>query len=111
MREVITYEGEFGLMAVLQALENLRQMLAASSIEPQQAAGYLGCINLHLAEITGVRGEFLEELQACGGLLCPNCKGYVGFISDLSGHCHLCHTKLFPSVTGRSEPVHDAKAP
>jgi hypothetical protein len=106
MREVIGYEGEFGLMAILQALDNLRRMLAMDDVEPQQAAGYLGCINLHLAEITGVRGEFLEQLQECSGLLCPNCKGYVGFISNLSSHCHLCGAKLFPSVADRSDHVH-----
>lgn len=98
MSEVIRYEGQFGLVATLQALDNLRQMLAVSAVEPQQAAGYLGCINLHLAQILGVRGDFREHLQQCGGLLCPNCKGYVGFVSDLSGTCHLCGERLFPLV-------------
>lgn len=100
MREVVGYEGESGLMAILRALDNLRRMLAASEVEPQQAAGYLGCINLHLAEIAGVGGEFRQDLQECGGLLCPKCRGYVGFVSNLSSHCHLCGAKLFPSVSG-----------
>ncbi len=98
MAEMLRYEGEYGLAAALQALDNLRLMLMASTISPEQAAGYLGCINLHLAQIAGVSGEFRAHLQQCGGLLCPNCKGYVGFISDLSGACHLCGAKLFPSV-------------
>lgn len=101
MREVVSYEGESGLRAVLQALENLRQMLAASAVEPKQAAGYLGCINLHLAQIVGISGELREHLQSCSGLLCPNCKGYVGFISNLSGNCHLCGSRLFPLVEAR----------
>jgi hypothetical protein len=102
MREVVSYEGEVGLVAILQALDNLRQLLATSSIEPQQAAGYLGCINLHVAHILGVRGEFLEHLHECGGLLCPECKGYVGSVTNLSGNCHLCGARLFPVVANRS---------
>lgn len=104
MTDVISYEGEFGLAAILQALENLRRMLAASDVEAGQAAAYLGCINLHLAHVVGVRGEFREHLQECGGLLCPNCKAYVGFVSDLSGRCHLCGKPLFPIATERPEP-------
>lgn len=105
MQEVVRYEGEFGLMAILQALDNVRQMLATPDFDPRQAAGYLGCINLHLAQIAGVSGEFRQHLQECGGLLCPNCKGYVGFVSNLSGNCHLCGEKLFPFVADRSEAV------
>jgi hypothetical protein len=98
MTEVVKYQGEVGLMAVLQALEGVRHLLASSRIEPQQAAAYLGCINMHLARLTGARGDFLQDLQECGGLLCPNCKGWVGFVSDLSGNCHLCGAKLFPAT-------------
>lgn len=96
VKEVVSYEGESGLRAILVALENVRHMLATSAVEPKQAAGYLGCINMHLAQIAGVGGELRQQLQACGGLLCPNCKGYVGFVSNLSGNCHLCGSKLFP---------------
>ena len=99
MTEVVSFNGEVGLMAILQALEGVRKLLAASAVEPQQAAVYLGCINMHLARVTGARGEFLKDLQECGGLLCPNCRGWVGFVSDLSGACHLCGAALFPTVT------------
>lgn len=104
MTDVIIYEGETGLLAILQALENLRQMLVASDVEAGQAAAYLGCINLHLAHIVGVRGGFREHLQECGGLLCPSCKAYVGFVSDLSGRCHLCGKPLFPRAAEQHEP-------
>jgi hypothetical protein len=105
MREVVSYEGESGLVAILRALDNVQQLLATSSIEPQQAAGSMGCINLHLAHILGVSGEFLQHLHECGGLLCPECKGYVGSVSNLSGSCHLCGARLFPVVVNRADPA------
>ncbi len=87
-----------GLMAVLQALENVRQMLTGADITAQEAAGFLGCIDLHLAQLIGVQGEFLEELEECGGLLCPNCKAFVGFISNLSAECPQCGERILPLV-------------
>ena len=99
MSDVVTYRGEYGLVAILHALENLRQLLGLSEVEPEQAAGYLGCIVVHLAEITGLSDDFVEDIEECGGLLCPNCKGWVGSIYNLSGRCHLCHAELFPSAT------------
>lgn len=110
MTEVIRYEGEFGLLAILHALENVRQLLLDSDVPRQQVAGYLGCINLHLAQILGVRGEFRQHLQECGGLLCPKCKGFVGFVSNLSSHCHLCGAKLFPFVTDEPAPVREGES-
>jgi hypothetical protein len=107
----VRFEGVLGLAAVLQALDNVRRLLLASAVEPQQAAGYLGCINLHLAQLLGVRGEFRTHLQECAGLLCPNCKGYVGFVSDLSGACHLCGEKLFPFVTNDPGAAQQGHAP
>jgi hypothetical protein len=82
----------------------VRQILLAEEVEPQQAAGYLGCINLHLAQIVGLRGEFREHLHECAGLLCPQCKAYVGFVSNLSGVCYHCGGKLFPSVFEQAAP-------
>ena len=104
VKEVVSYEGESGLRAILIALENVRHMLASQTVEPEQAAGYLGCINMHLAQIAGVGGDLRQQLQACGGMLCPNCKGYVGFVSNLSGSCHLCGAKLFPLLAGDAGP-------
>jgi len=95
--EIVTYEGKSGLLAILQALDDLRQMLQTSEITPQQAAGYMGCINLHLGQVVGVSGEFMEHLEECAGLLCPGCRGFVGFISDLSGSCYHCGERLFPA--------------
>lgn len=110
MSDVVTYNGESGLAAVLKALDNLRLLLARSDVESEQAARYLGCIILHLAEITGLRGDFVEDLEECGGLLCPNCKGWVGSIYNLSGRCHLCHAELFPSAAGKAIPAGEADA-
>jgi hypothetical protein len=100
MSEVIHYDGQIGLMAVLQALENVRQMLDSSEITPKQAASFLACIDLHLAQMLGVQGEFLADLVECGGLLCPSCKGFVGFVSNLSGECPHCGAQILP-LTGR----------
>lgn len=111
VKEVVSYEGESGLRAILVALENLRLMLATSAVEPKQAAGYLGCINIHLAQIAGVGGELRDRLLACGGLLCPNCKGYVGFVSNLSGNCHLCGSKLFPLLAEPTGTTGDGQEP
>jgi len=105
MSDVITYEGEYGLVAILKALDNLRQLLALSDVEPQQAAGYLGCIIVHLSEITGLGGDFVEDIEECGGLLCPNCKGWIGSIYNLSGRCHLCHAELFPTAGAKATPL------
>jgi hypothetical protein len=98
MAEVVHYEGQLGMMAVLQALENVRQMLDASVISAQDAVGFLGCIDFHLAQLIGVRGEFLAELQECGGLLCPSCRAFVGFISNLSAECPQCGKRILPMV-------------
>ena len=105
MSDVVAYEGESGLVAILKALENLRLLLALSAVESEQAARYLGCIIVHLAEITGLGGDFVEDLEECGGLLCPNCKGWVGSIYNLSARCHLCRAELFPSAAGLSPSV------
>lgn len=59
---------------------------------------------MHLAQIAGVGGELRQQLQACGGMLCPKCKGYVGFVSNLSGNCHLCGAKLFPLLADDTGP-------
>jgi hypothetical protein len=98
MAEVVHYEGQLGLMAVLQALENVRHMLGAADITAQDAAGFLGCINLHLAQLIGVQGDFVADLEECGGLLCPNCKAFVGFISNLSAMCPQCGKRILPLV-------------
>lgn len=105
MSDVVTYQGESGLVAILKALDNLRLLLALSDVESDQAAGYLGCLILHLAEITGLGGDFVEEIEECGGLLCPSCKGWVGSIYNLSARCHLCHAPLFPSAAELSAPA------
>jgi hypothetical protein len=110
MSDVVTYEGETGLAAILKALDNLRLLLALSDVEPEQAAGYLGCIVVHLAEITGLSGDFVEDIEECGGLLCPNCRGWVGSIYNLSARCHLCQAELFPSAGGKPAPVAEQPA-
>jgi hypothetical protein len=101
MVETVHYEGQVGMMAVLQAYENVRQMLDASDITAKQAVSLLGCIDLHLAQLIGAQGEFLEQLEQCGGLLCRECQGFVGFISNLSGDCPHCGTPIMPSLRGR----------
>ena len=98
MSELPSYQGEVGLRAVLRALENVRLMLQHSSIDTEQVAGYLGCINLHMCHMLGVTGELEEQLASCGGLLCPKCKGFVGLISNLSSSCQHCGAALFPSA-------------
>jgi hypothetical protein len=100
MAEVVHYDGQIGLMAILQALENVRLMLDASEITSEQAVSFLGCIDLHLAQMIGAQGDFLAGLEECGGLLCPSCKGFVGFISNLSGECPHCGAQVLP-LTGR----------
>jgi hypothetical protein len=100
MADIVSYRGDTGLLALVNALHNLRRMLLAGTVDADQAAGYLGCINLHLARTLGMRGDLLEELQSCAGLLCPECKGFVGFISNLSGSCHLCGAPLFDEAEG-----------
>lgn len=98
MTDVVSYEGQSGLVAILQALDDLRQKLQNLDVAPQQAAGYLGCLNLHLAQAIGVSDDFMKHLVDCAGLLCPACKGYVGFVSDLSGLCQHCGERFFPSL-------------
>jgi DNA-directed RNA polymerase subunit RPC12/RpoP len=108
MAEVINYDGQIGLMAILQALENVRQMLDASEITSKQAVSFLGCIDLHLAQMVGVQGDFLAELEECGGLLCPSCKGFVGFISNLSGECPHCGAQILPRPRKRIQAAVEA---
>jgi hypothetical protein len=110
MSDVVSYGGDSGLMAILKALDNLRLLLAMSDVEPQQAAGYLGCIVVHLAEITGLGGDFVEDIEECGGLLCPNCKAWVGSIYNLSARCHLCQAPLFPKAEGAPPPTRNAES-
>lgn len=97
MAEVVSYEGQYGLRAILEALESVRLLLDREQADPEQAAGYLGCINLHLAQMLGVQGEMREELEKCGGLICPHCKGFVGSINNLSADCPHCGQRIFPS--------------
>lgn len=104
MKDIVTYEGDAGLVAILRALDDLRRRLQEAELAPQQAAGYLGCINLHLGELVGASGQFLEHLEECAGLLCPECRGYVGFVSDLSGCCHHCGERFFPGEGDRPHP-------
>ena len=101
MKDIVTYEGETGLVAILKALDDLRRRLQDAELAPQQAAGYLGCINLHLGELVGIRGQFIEHLEECGGLLCPECKGYVGFIITVDGVriYHAGDTDVIPEMS------------
>jgi hypothetical protein len=96
--DTVSYEGESGLVAVVQALENLRALLADDSVTREQAAGLLGCINLHLADAVGVEEELLTRLEDCAGLLCPLCHGFIGYISNLSGLCPHCGQRFFWSA-------------
>ncbi len=98
MAEVVNYEGETGLAAIVKAIDNVRSLLVATQTDSEQIASYLGCINLHLAELAGVGGDLREHLENCGGLLCPSCKTYVGFISDLSSDCPRCGQALLGPV-------------
>ena len=93
--ETVSYEGQSGLMAVVRALDNLRALLAAGAVTTEQAAGILGCINLHLADVVGLEGELLAHLENCAGLQCPLCHGFIGYISDLSGLCPHCGLRFF----------------
>lgn len=93
--ETVSYEGESGLVAVVRALDNLRALLEVEGVTMKQAAGILGCINLHLADVVGIEGEQLAHLADCAGLLCPLCKGFIGYISDLSGMCPHCGRRFF----------------
>ena len=98
MAEMISYEGQSGLSAVVTAIDNVRRMLLSSEVTPLQAASYLGCINLHLAHVVGLGGDRLQQLETCGGLLCPQCQAYVGFVSDLSGTCFNCGEPFFTAT-------------
>jgi hypothetical protein len=100
MKATVQYNGESGLMAIVQALDNVRILLAESLTEPEQAAAYVGCINLHLAEMVGAGEEFLHELEDCPGLVCPGCKGFLGPVSNLSSDCPYCGEPFFPSANG-----------
>jgi hypothetical protein len=90
MAEVVTYEGHAGLMAIAHALNDVRQKLQDGAIEPEHAAGILGCMNMHLSQLIGADDAFIRELQECAGLLCPECSGYLGLVSDLSSCCYHC---------------------
>jgi hypothetical protein len=109
MAEVVHYEGQVGLTAVLRALENVRQMLDASYITAEQAASFLGCIDLHFAQLIGAEGDWVEDLEECGGLLCPSCRGFVGFISNLSGDCPHCGKPIFPLTGTRARSKIETK--
>lgn len=113
MKATVRYDGESGLMAIVQALENVRGLLSASLVEPEQAAAFVGCINFHLAEMVGASEEYLQELENCPGLLCPGCKGYLGSVSNLSGDCPYCGQPFFPTAPGGAEAVkpRDAVSP
>ena len=52
MAEVVTYEGQAGLMAVAHALNDVRRKLQAAEIGVEHAAGILGCMNMHLARLS-----------------------------------------------------------
>ncbi len=101
--ETVTYEGESGLAAIVRALDNLRALLAGSMVTGEQAASMLGCINLHLAETVGIEGDMAQHLQDCGGLLCPQCRGFVGFVSNLSADCPHCGKRFFAPVGSKAE--------
>jgi hypothetical protein len=77
-------------MAIAHALDDVRRQLQGSEITPQHAAGILGCMNMHLSQLIGVDEEFRKELEECAGLLCPECSGYLGLVSDLSSCCYHC---------------------
>jgi hypothetical protein len=110
MTEMVTYEGHTGLVALVHAVDDLRKELLNSAMTPEQAAAYLGCINLHLGQVIGVTGEFMTHLEECGGLLCPECRGYVGFVSDLSSCCLHCGERFFPAEGMRTESASEAQA-
>lgn len=96
MTEMVIFEGQTGLAAIVKAIDAVRQLLMRGQVTPQQAASYLGCLNLHLARSVGLGGEFIQEIEECGGLLCPHCRAFLGFISDLSALCHVCEKPIFP---------------
>jgi hypothetical protein len=98
MTEMVFFGGRTGLVAIVEAIDAVRQMLMHGQVTPLQAASYLGCLNLHLARSIGLSGDVLEQVEQCGGLLCPHCQAYVGFISDLSALCHVCGQPVFPQA-------------
>jgi hypothetical protein len=102
--DTVSYEGESGLVAVVRALDNLRALLAGEAVTAEQAAGILGCINLHLADVVGIEGELLAQLEDCAGLLCPLCHGFIGYISNLSGLCPHCGQRFFQRSGEAGEP-------
>ncbi len=104
MAEVVTYEGQAGLMAIAHALNDVRRRLQASEIEPQHAAGILGCMNMHLAQMIGADDAFIQELQECAGLLCPACSGYLGLVSDLSSCCYHCGQRFLEAGGSEDQP-------
>jgi hypothetical protein len=103
MAEMVIFGRETGLVAIVEAIDAVRQMLVRGQVTPQQAASYLGCLNLHLARSIGLRGDALAQVEQCGGLLCPHCQAYVGFISDLSALCHVCGEPVFPKIGEEGE--------
>lgn len=96
MAEMVIFEGQTGLAAIVKAIDAVRLLLMRGQVTPQQAASYLGCLNVHLARSLGVGGDLLHEVEECGGLLCPHCQAFLGSISDLSGLCHVCEKPIFP---------------
>jgi hypothetical protein len=98
MADLVTYEGDSGLVAIAHALNDVRRQLQAAEITPQHAAGILGCMNMHLAQIIGADDEFLKELEECAGLLCPECSGYLGLVSDLSSCCYHCGERFLDAT-------------
>jgi hypothetical protein len=105
MTEMVIFRRQTGLVAIVEALDAVRQMLLREQVTPMQAASYLGCLNLHLARSIGLSGDVLDQVEQCGGLLCPHCQAYVGFISDLSALCHVCGEPVFPSTTEDGAPA------
>ena len=96
MTEMVIFGRHKGLAAIVEAIDTVRDMLLQGQVTPLQAASYLGCLNLHLARTVGLSGSVLDQVEECGGLLCPHCQAYVGFISDLSAMCHVCGEPVFP---------------
>ena len=102
MAEMVSFGSESGLVAIVKALDTLRHLLDDGVVTPQQAAGYIACINLHLAQAIGVSGVLGDHIEQCAGLLCPACQGYVGQINNLSGRCHHCGAQVFPPTSETS---------
>lgn len=105
MTEVVTYEGQAGLTAIAHALNDVRRQLQASEIGTEHAAAILGCMNMHLAQMIGADDAFLQELKDCAGLLCPECSGYLGLVSDLSSCCYHCGERFLEAGGEEGRPL------